>query len=402
MTYCAESVIDRKAFHRPFDLDSYLPFITDLTFSTELITISHDEARAICNYYRQVYLSRENAIGSDDIAVLELLESRIANVLNSTHMQGKSIFCRMSNRSPKDGIPLNGLQLKSLYCKCLGQIVRDENAAAMSADNYSNLKMVAMCETQMKALRCENAPDIMSRLLSSERVFSDLNLALDASKEDPSDVWGTFLALREWNEDLCHDMEFRCFVHNHKLVAISQYNHYIMIPSLQTKEAKHKVRNTIYSFWQRRVRDRLIQSDATVGTNSYSSYVCDIAILSTGELIVIELNPFATSTGGSLFHWTIDHDILFDISDGRAESHSDDGAELYGYMPVFRVRESILEHIEELVEINLEMFDAAEREPVGTWSSQLEFSRSKQWTHRPDHSLTESQPPDDSNRCVIQ
>ena len=43
------------------------------------------------------------------------------------------------------------------------------------------------------------------------------------------------------------------------------------------------------------------------------TYVVDFAVLSTGKVVVIELNPFKNSTGGGLFSWNIDRCVFVDL-----------------------------------------------------------------------------------------
>ena len=61
--------------------------------------------------------------------------------------------------------------------------------------------------------------------------------------------------------------------------------------------------------------------------------VLDLALLASDRLTVVELNPFARSTGAALFDWTADHAALHGTPGG-------------GPVPL-RVREEVLPNIED-------------------------------------------------------
>jgi hypothetical protein len=255
---------------------------------------------------------------------------------------------------------MGNTSLLSLYNTNLSKILLEPHLD--DANSIENRKLRAIHLAQTLALRCDSVDDVMSRLLSSERVYTDLLLALDAADEDQNDIWGTYLALRSWNKELNSEMEFRCFIYQGQLVAISQYNHYIMLPYLQGKE--EYLRDKIFNYWKLYVSDKLHQ-------NNYDSYVCDIAILNSGDCIVIELNPYATSTGGSMLDWTSDHDILHGYKNDEAKVSTCDTScnynDVYVTLPHIRLRESIIDYIEDYVKYQLECIELAAKEENKSW-----------------------------------
>lgn len=208
-------------------------------------------------------------------------------------------FVRMSNRSPKDGMPLDRAALRRDFLQELG--VQDEGAACSSDDLMTNHSpndiMVAFSGAVSSALRVSNGREAMCLLLSSERVFSDLHLALDCA-EHPDDRWGTYLIVREWDDQLRHDWEFRCFVKEGELYAISQYNHYCVFPEIVEAcqdDGGQALKQEIVEYWS--TAKAAIECDGTV------DYVFDAARLADGRWCIVELNPYATGTGGCLYHW---------------------------------------------------------------------------------------------------
>lgn len=103
------------------------------------------------------------------------------------------------------------------------------------------------------------------------------------------------------------DYEFRCYVHDRKLTAISQYHCYCKFDALQDIDRVEKIRTAIMNYHE------LVKDAFPV-----PSYVIDIHVnpddYSCG---VIELNPFgsAMSSGSGLFHWERDEDLLYGRSD---------------------------------------------------------------------------------------
>jgi hypothetical protein len=106
--------------------------------------------------------------------------------------------------------------------------------------------------------------------------------------------WNNNIISREWNNLLDPSIEFRCFVYQSNLTAISQYNHYCQFYDLQNDLTVQQIKSLLDSF-----------------NEKYSNYIIDLGLIENKlsnelECIVIELNPFVTSTGGSLFHWSGD------------------------------------------------------------------------------------------------
>eukprot|EP00756_Hemistasia_phaeocysticola_P029423 Hpha_TRINITY_DN16232_c3_g1::TRINITY_DN16232_c3_g1_i1::g.14404::m.14404 len=170
-------------------------------------------------------------------------------------------------------------------------------------DAEANAKMLALSSAQLEVLRCESGDEVMNLLLSSERVFTDLILALDCT-EAAGDEWRTQLCLRAWDERVRGEWEFRVFVNEGRVTAISQYNHYIMIPDL-LQLGESAIRSRVIDYWHT-VRKCIAPS----------SYVVDVVLMEDGGAVVIELNPFKDSTGGCLFDWRQDHDVLHGIPPG--------------------------------------------------------------------------------------
>ena len=74
---------------------------------------------------------------------------------------------------------------------------------------------------------------VLEHLVSSERVLVDLIEATEAEE-----LFTMKIIAREWEQDVRHDYEFRGFVHNGQLTALSQYNHYCFFPHVLSEKAE--------------------------------------------------------------------------------------------------------------------------------------------------------------------
>lgn len=101
-------------------------------------------------------------------------------------------------------------------------------------------------------------------------------------------------------------MEFRGFVCNGELNALSQYNHLCFYSHLVAQRDARMA--AIQDFFNTRVKDRL--------ASKFREYVIDFALVSkdgqwgADEIFVIELNPFLFSTDGALFSWQQERGVL--------------------------------------------------------------------------------------------
>ena len=95
------------------------------------------------------------------------------------------------------------------------------------------------------------------------------------------------------------EYEFRAFVCNDRLCAISQYDHFGVYPHLVA--LKHQIQDMIVAKWT--------EVHAHVAE---SSYVIDFAYLPScpPRVVVIEISPYLPCTGSALFRWTADKDLL--------------------------------------------------------------------------------------------
>ena len=136
-----------------------------------------------------------------------------------------------------------------------------------------------------------NFQDIIESLVTCRRGHSPFD-------ECPTAI---HLYIIPWKGTFQH--EFRVFVYNGKITAISQQNIYKQIydNENEVKELCDKIISNFNSTLKRKIEANWIES-----------YVYDVAIL-IDEIYFIEPNPFGKeySSGSALFHWIEDEKILY-------------------------------------------------------------------------------------------
>ena len=267
-----------------FNIDVWYPLLQDLTFKSYFIPLERKEANAMYKYYNKRYLSR-GEITYKEVEILNNLENKIDTFIkNNENLSKNGAFIRLSGRSPKDG---DGFDLKKFYNEYLNNL--NKLSKELNIDKKDgNLRVNAISRTH--TLKVNNGKDAMSLLLTSERVHCDMSDWLNNGGKEQ-------IVLREFNNDLNYDDEFRAFIYNYKLTAISQYDHYGMYNHV-IKE-KDIIEKAINDFWLNNVKNRI----------KFPDYVVDFCYVK-GKVILIEISPFLQCTGASCYRWYLHLDEL--------------------------------------------------------------------------------------------
>lgn len=131
-------------------------------------------------------------------------------------------------------------------------------------------------------LRCSSFSDIALLLKSSDSIAHDLSHSALSS---------FVLALRKYYPSLRPEMEFRCFVRNKDLAAISQREVTSFYPVIVDR--KHELQLLIAEFFYKVVRPKF-ESD---------SYTFDVYITSDSRVKLLDFNPWGEFTLPLLFSW---------------------------------------------------------------------------------------------------
>lgn len=298
----AESQAHLRKCHLDFDVEKWYQWIKPLTFETEFLPLTYGQAQAILAHYDHQFRSR-SVPDSFVLAELAALEKLIDATMQRMSRPGSpGFFVRLSTRSPKDAFVID----PGKYVRKLEALEGDEafrapvGSESKVQECYSNnRKMIALFDC-LSDMCINTGRQTMYLLTTSERAFVDIKQA--TSSMQLYDDHPLQIVLRRWEPELDHTMEFRAFVNDCQLQAISQYNHYCAFPNVFRNQ--RYIADLLMEYWEREVKDMI----------PLSSYVVDFAILRASSdnpsVLTIELNPYASSTGGSLFDWLADREVL--------------------------------------------------------------------------------------------
>lgn len=179
----------------------------------------------------------------------------------------------------------------------------------------------AFMKGSYKYLKSSDAKSALLCLIKSERVYEDLtsihpflkkekissSLDGDSPSYDGPSI-GTSIVIREWNEHVVEhpEMEFRGFVYKNNFTALSQYDYMSYHPKIANNP--NQISQKIQTFWNTHLKQIL---------TSHESYIIDLFVCEDGQIKVVELNSFEAWTGGCLFTWAEDKEILMCTEEGR-------------------------------------------------------------------------------------
>jgi hypothetical protein len=212
-----------------------------------------------------------------------------------------------------------------------------------------NTRIIAMSYASMQQLQMRTAEQVLAVFRHSERIWHDMHLALNDHQDDGALDEKRFdenLVIRSWIH-FEPDMEFRCFVLNGRLVAVSQYRHLVYFPRLKANQ--DRILATIHEGVVKNVMPKL------EGLFDKNDYVLDVGVEwcnvagNTGiegslnrsvnilsekiipethflpKVLVIEINPYYETTDGCLFSWYKDPVLLDDSHQAQNLSRDEQG-----------------------------------------------------------------------------
>jgi hypothetical protein len=309
------------------DIQNWIHPFQEITFPTVIIPLSKELGVIYLKDYRHRYYSSNTPLSSQEIQAFHQLRDEIDSTIQ--HFQSPC-FIRLTTRSPKDAvmIPWNDLQLL-------------KNSSQLTI----NQKLIQYFELLTQQLQVMDGHQGMKLLQESERIFLDVQQAYDASSPPPSSLpddrdlahheeeatpskycpWDMGICIRKWDHRINEKYEFRCFIFQNHLVAISQYNTFIFCEELLRD--KETLQSLILKFYHLHIFP-ILQHTNTSPTNCILDLgiflplptLSEIAAESSlsfylNHLVVIELNPYNRRTGGGCFHWEYDSKILFPVDE---------------------------------------------------------------------------------------
>ncbi|GFO13449.1 cell division cycle protein 123 homolog [Plakobranchus ocellatus] len=281
--------------------EEWLDLVKDFTFPSCYETLNVEDAKLFVDIYKRLYANLEpSAIASihwkenlseEERAKMVSMSSRLQKKIDAFLIDhgAKFAFVKLSSRSPKDA-PM-AQRFKEIY----SELISKEELSNENQVSVENAQITCLLKAAFQSLKMKSADDVIDMCVRSERVYQDLLLAL-ALPDRFRENW----VIRQF-VDIDVDMEFRGFVHQKRLTALSQYNYLIF--SQRLADNRDFYLHSITEFFEVKIKPKLARF--------VNDYIIDFAMCEAGTKVwVIEINPFLTTTDSALFSWEHERDIL--------------------------------------------------------------------------------------------
>ena len=236
-------------------------------------------------------------------------------------------------KNENDKNKLDYTQLDELFTK-IKEKIRVLKDSVMPKLNWSSPKDAKWIN--METLKCETITQILLLLKSSQFIQHDLYYPFHgccdyAAKQENDDnknneiEFEYKLILRKYS-NLHSNREFRVFVYNHKILAITQRNDDDYFDELQLEMARDKLSECIVEFYKSYVENEFLND----------KYVLDVYIDKKFKVYIIDFNPFYEFTDcGAMLNW-IDICKLIEKKEGKNGDGDDEQKKedkiLFGYI----------------------------------------------------------------------
>lgn len=253
------------------NLENWYHLLGECTFATRLCPITKNEARLIISIYEQLF---KNKTPDEVIELMDrwrlmitgkqkmdisYLEYKLDEQMRSFQTTNPFVFVKTSSRSAKDS-PLASVKFREIYYEKLGLI-----RGVVEPRHWENEQIIVMLKSAFECLKMRDAREVIDSFIASERIYQDMLLAIGI----PDERFNENFIIREFFH-IEIDMEFRGFVCNNRLTALSQYNYLIYSPRLN--ERKFEIQDKLQAFFYTQVVLRL-------QFNFPTDYVIDFALL---------------------------------------------------------------------------------------------------------------------------
>lgn len=304
-------------------MEKYLDMIQPFSFGSELCPLPKEAARALVAARDAWLESKEGGCSSKELVLSSPEIMALAAAIDAIkEEQGYVLtFVRLSSRSPKDGA-LNNPRFQGIYEEELG-VLREEQKAGDSSvndDDELNLKLHALYRASTWCLASEDGVRACQLFVEADRTYDDLKAYAEGKITTDFN-----LVVREFRT-FPVELEFRGFVHNRKLTALTQYNefcHFSVLSSLY-KDIVARIQKDFDGFMQKIPLDSYVVDFvlATAKEDQSDENKRLLLPLSDYKVWIIELNPLAEFAGAGLFDWLVDKPVLLGQSPFEFRHHA--------------------------------------------------------------------------------
>lgn len=177
------------------------------------------------------------------------------------------MFVKTSSRSAKDS-PLASNKFKQLYTQFLSQLNR------AGERRPENEQIECLLRAAFECMRVQTGAEAIDMFIRSERVYQDMLLC---TAKSPHRFRENFVIREFRNIDV--DMEFRGFVFDGRLTALSQYNY--LLHSERLCQNKQAIGQLIRDYFGKEIGPRLAVPKFS------ASYVIDFAVFSSWTIFLL-------------------------------------------------------------------------------------------------------------------
>eukprot|EP01112_Ceratiomyxa_fruticulosa_P008077 TRINITY_DN2094_c0_g1_i2.p1 TRINITY_DN2094_c0_g1~~TRINITY_DN2094_c0_g1_i2.p1 ORF type:complete len:239 (-),score=50.86 TRINITY_DN2094_c0_g1_i2:264-980(-) len=222
-----ESSRSHSKNERRLDVEDWVDILKEETFETVTIPFTYRQAQAVLHAADDRKFDVHNKVTDEDKEVLNDLAVTIdANIVN---WKDDGTFIRLSKRSPKDAALHDPTLKESIFAEIHNL---KTNSHFKNKEDELTVTIIAITKAITKLLKARNGSEAVDLLVRSQRrILVDLTLQLLQQSEAE---FHENIILRKFVE-LRPEFEFRGFVCNGKLTALSQYNSLCFVPELVTK-----------------------------------------------------------------------------------------------------------------------------------------------------------------------
>jgi len=295
----------RYHYQQQFGIGQWYESLKEHTFPTEFLPLSMQDVLAILETNSQTRSNSIESIKPEHREVLKSLEQRIDNMITPWRSHG--VFIKLNTRSPKD-VSVDSVQDPKRVRQIIQWVEEDLCAQrcikydptlhdSLLKNKYSSFEIMrAITKACTRSLHVTSGSDAISLLLASTRIHQDLSRVESFGIQSVP----VSIVVRQWNENVLHrpSMEFRGFVYNNSLNALTQYDNVTFYAEVASN--KRELQERILRFFNESVRDKLTH---------IQSYVIDFFV-DENRVYVIELNPFHTGAGACLFSWRENRELF--------------------------------------------------------------------------------------------
>jgi hypothetical protein len=255
------------------NFEKWFDLLKECTFETKFSPITYEDACLFVRIYETFFkdkdlLSLESIkwkenLNEQDKINLNAIRYRLENEMSAFLKADNCVFIKTSSRSAKDS-PLATNMFKNLY----------SNYLSSSEDPINeNIQITCLLKAAFDCLKITNVDEAIEMIVKSERIYQDMLLAI----ENPSRFKENFVVRKFYDIDV--DMEFRGFVYDMKLNALSQYNY--LIWSKRLVENKDLIQRLIIDYFNNKVLPILREAqfeknfiiDFAVFSSNYSKFL---------------------------------------------------------------------------------------------------------------------------------